>query len=277
MLLTRAQLSLEGVAGLASGLTLLSALIEQHWEHVHPQLDADDDNDPTLRMNVLAALCDAGGLLRDLRETPLARVRAVGSVSLRDIDLANADNGADEDGQQRNAIAMLEAVFAAAEQGDLVATAAALQAAIVSTQEIEQRLTQLAGVGHALDLSPLLSLLRRAGTVVSAHVHVAPAGEYGAALGEDDGADTAVGTTGAAGVAGAVPTRRDDINNRADVTRMLDKLCAYYAQHEPSSPVPLLLQRAARLVDKSFTELLQDLAPEGLGQLAQISGVRHEG
>ncbi len=58
---------------------------------------------------------------------------------------------------------------------------------------------------------------------------------------------------------------------------MLDKLCAYYAQHEPSSPVPLLLQRAARLVDKSFTELLQDLAPEGLGQLAQISGVRHEG
>lgn len=182
MLLTRAQLSLEGMAGLASGLTLLSALIEQHWEHVHPQLDADDNNDPTLRMNVLAALCDGGGLLRDVRETPLARVRAVGSVSLRDIDLANADSGAEEDGQQRNAVAMLEAVFAAAEQCDLVATAAALQAAIVSTQEIEQRLTQLAGVGHALDLSPLLSLLRRAAAVVGAHVHAAPAaGEDGTA------------------------------------------------------------------------------------------------
>lgn len=286
MLLTRAQLSLDGVAGLASALTLLSALIEQHWEHVHPQLDADDDNDPTLRMNVLAALCD-GGLLRDLREAPLARVRAVGSVSLRDIDLANADSGAEEDGQQRNAMAMLEAVFAAAEQGDLVATAAALQAATVSTQEIEQRLTQLAGVGHALDLSPLLSLLRRASTVVSAHVHAAPAGEDGVAAlgaggeggapGADDGADTAAGTAGAAGLAGTIAPRRDEINNRTDVTRMLDKLCAYYAQHEPSSPVPLLLQRAARLVDKSFTELLQDLAPEGLGQLAQISGVRHEG
>jgi type VI secretion system protein ImpA len=176
-------------------------------------------------------------------------------------------------------------VFASVGQDDLAATAAALHAAAASTQDIEQRLTQLAGVGHALDLSPLLSLLRRAATVVDAHVHTASAagGDGMAAAGARGdageggmpGADG--GTVGAAGTVNAIAPRRDEINSRADVARMLDKLCAYYAQHEPSSPVPLLLQRAARLVDKSFTELLQDLAPEGLGQLAQISGVRHEG
>ncbi|HWW69918.1 MAG TPA: type VI secretion system protein TssA, partial [Duganella sp.] len=67
------------------------------------------------------------------------------------------------------------------------------------------------------------------------------------------------------------------IANRAAVTRMLDTACAWYAAHEPASPVPLLLRRARKLVDMSFIELLQDLAPDGLGQLAQVSGVRDEG
>ena len=57
---------------------------------------------------------------------------------------------------------------------------------------------------------------------------------------------------------------------------MIDKICAYYERHEPSSPVPLLLMRARRLVDKSFMEILQDLAPEGMGQARQVGGIDNE-
>jgi type VI secretion system protein ImpA len=64
-----------------------------------------------------------------------------------------------------------------------------------------------------------------------------------------------------------------EVNSRQDVIRLLDKICAYYEKHEPSSPVPLLLTRARRLVDKSFIEILQDLAPEGLGQARQVGGI----
>jgi type VI secretion system protein ImpA len=63
-----------------------------------------------------------------------------------------------------------------------------------------------------------------------------------------------------------------EIGDRADVLRMLDKLITYYQRNEPSSPVPLLLERARRLVPKSFLEILEDLAPDGMAQLKVIKG-----
>ena len=64
----------------------------------------------------------------------------------------------------------------------------------------------------------------------------------------------------------------NQLATRADVIAALDRLCDYYARHEPSSPVPLLLHRARGLVDKSFVDLLKDLAPEGLAQLTSVVG-----
>jgi type VI secretion system protein ImpA len=54
--------------------------------------------------------------------------------------------------------------------------------------------------------------------------------------------------------------------------RKLDELCEYYARSEPSSPVPLLLRRAQRLVGKDFVDLLKDLAPGGISEFQVISG-----
>jgi type VI secretion system protein ImpA len=64
------------------------------------------------------------------------------------------------------------------------------------------------------------------------------------------------------------------VTSRADVIRMLDKINKYYQQYEPSSPVPLLLERAKRLVPKNFFEIMEDLAPEGMAQLLVVSGPR---
>ncbi len=262
--LTRALLNLHGARGLADGLVVLSELLARYWDGVHPQLEPDDDYDPMLRVNVLAALCQSGGLLRDLRQTPLAQVRALGSVSLRDIELAM--NGADVALEPpRMSVALIDAVFAGADPAELAATAAALASARASTQRIELLLTGHVGVGSALDLAPLGDLLQRAADVLRPHLHGAAA----------TGADA--GQTEEAGAAsheqsGHAATRNDQIAGRADVVRVLDTLCAWYAAREPSSPVPLLLQRARKLVDMSFIELLQELAPEGLSQLARVSG-----
>jgi type VI secretion system protein ImpA len=57
------------------------------------------------------------------------------------------------------------------------------------------------------------------------------------------------------------------------VLRILDALCDYYARNEPSSPVPMLLTRAKRLVDKSFIDIIRDLAPAGLAEAEVIGGV----
>jgi type VI secretion system protein ImpA len=53
----------------------------------------------------------------------------------------------------------------------------------------------------------------------------------------------------------------------------LEALCEYYARAEPSSPVPMLLQRAKRLVDKGFMDIMRDLAPGGVAEAEVIGGV----
>src|SRR5947207_2381665 len=52
--LTKALLRTAGLAGFADGMHLVRGLIERYWDGVHPRLDPDD-NDPTMRVNALAA------------------------------------------------------------------------------------------------------------------------------------------------------------------------------------------------------------------------------
>lgn len=256
--LTRALLGMEGAPGLAAGLSLLAALLATQWDSLHPQLDADDDNDPTLRLNTLAALVEAGGMLRQLRDMPLVEVRAIGVFSLRDIEAAEHDGAGDASGV---APATILAAFNAAQQDQLAATCAALDAAHASVQAIEAVLAQHLGAGMGIDLAPLSLLLTRAAGQVRPHL--------AAMADSQEQVATAEGSS--------VPAQREgEIAGRADVIRLLDRVCAWYARAEPSSPVPLLLQRARGLVDMNFLELMEELAPDGLNQLTQISGIRRD-
>jgi type VI secretion system protein ImpA len=64
------------------------------------------------------------------------------------------------------------------------------------------------------------------------------------------------------------------IQSRADVIKALDLICDFYREHEPSSPVPLIIERAHRLVNKDFMEILTDLTPDALAQLRVITGTK---
>ena len=47
-----------------------------------------------------------------------------------------------------------------------------------------------------------------------------------------------------------------------------------FGSNEPSSPVPLFLERAKRLVAKDFLEILADVAPEAITQAKLAGGIR---
>src|SRR6185312_1792099 len=80
---------------------------------------------------------------------------------------------------------------------------------------------------------------------------------------------------GADGMAAAGgPITVGSIRNRQDATRALDAVATFFRTNEPSSPIPLLLERAKRLVAKDFLEVLAELAPEALGPAKAASGVR---
>jgi type VI secretion system protein ImpA len=261
--LTRALMRTDGVAGLRDGLALTHGLIERHWETVHPQLDPEDGNDPTMRVNTLVALRDEDALLRALREAPLVASRAMGRFSLRDVLVATGQLPPPSSDDPPPDTAAIDAAVMDTDLESLQATGAALTAAHELAGAVEMALTEKVGVGQAADFSELSNLLKQASKVVNEWLL-----RRGVGVEAADG--EAAGPGGERSMTGA-------INSREDVLRAIDRVCAYFAQHEPSSPVPLLLKRAKRLVSKDFLEILRDLAPDGVPQAEAIRGPDAEG
>lgn len=66
------------------------------------------------------------------------------------------------------------------------------------------------------------------------------------------------------------------INSSTDVINALDKIMSYYQRVEPSSPVPMLLERAKRLVGADFITIIKDIADQGKDQVYNIGGIEEE-
>jgi type VI secretion system protein ImpA len=263
--LARALLALDGVGGFADGLKLIERLLEERWDSVHPQLDPDDGLDPTLRLNSLVALADAATVLKELKESPFVTLPGLGPLSLRALDIATGDLPVPE-GQERLAQGPIEAALRDVDPERLRRTLQAPAGAHESVTNIEVLLVRQVGSSQALNLDALSKQLRRGRDFLAAAMREEP----GAAPSE------APAATAGAGQAGAPAPVSGEITSRADVVRMLEQICAYYQRSEPSSPVPLLLERARRLVPKNFFEIIEDLAPDGIAQLTVISGPREQ-
>jgi type VI secretion system protein ImpA len=66
------------------------------------------------------------------------------------------------------------------------------------------------------------------------------------------------------------------IRSRDDAIRALDAVCEFFKRNEPSSPIPLFIERAKRLVSKDFLEVLADVVPDALPQARSAGGLRDE-
>ncbi len=269
--LARALLRSDGLPGFAEGLALVEGLIERYWDGVYPLLDPDDDNDPTLRINTIVALCDLETTLRDLRETPLVSSRNLGRFSLRDVQVAagvlTPVAGDDEEPPTQSRI---DAAFQDADLEALQATAGAVADAFVRVERIEALLTDQVGVTQAPNMSDLTGVLKEIRQVLTEQLQrrgASPTGETAEQIDTEEG--TVAVVAGQRLVVG-------DIASREDVIRMLDKICDYFSRHEPSSPVPFLLKRAKNLVTKDFMEIMLDLAPGGTEQANLIFGLQSE-
>jgi len=125
-----------------------------------------------------------------------------------------------------------------------------------------------------LNLDPLTKMLRRGRDFFAAQADSRSGGAAPAASTEEDAIEGGTATASSSASPAARAAISGDIASRADVIRMLDKINRYYQQYEPSSPVPLLLERARRLVPKNFFEIMEDLAPGGMTELLVLSGPR---
>jgi type VI secretion system protein ImpA len=267
--LAKAALATEGWPGFRNALKVMKGYVDQYWATVHPQLDPDDDNDPTFRVNTLISLCDPGVTLRLCQMTPLVASRTVGRFSLRDMAIARGDLSAPE-GTTAPTTGLIEAAFNEVPVEELQETHATLQELIELTRGLEASITDQVGAGNSVQLKPLVDILREAEKAVGE-----ASGRRGA-LSPVDGGDI-VSEEGGGGVVGggaAPPSDRlsGRIRSRDDVLKAIEMICDYYQNVEPGSPVPVILRRAQRLATKSFLDIIKDILPDHAREAAGLGG-----
>jgi len=276
VILAEAVLHTEGFDAFGTVMEYLDRVLDQYWDNVHPMLDADDDDDPTMRVNAVRGLGGANTMLRAVRWAPLTLSRGMGRFGLRHVQVAEGENPPSSDMDQMPTTALINGAFADTDPEKMAAIRAGLTKARDSLKKIGKTLDARIGTDSP-DLSALDKLLFKAQSAVNKAL-----GGDAPAAAEGDSADTdAPSGGGGGGGGGGRPTGgggpMGSIASNDDVVRAIDRICEYYARYEPSSPVPLLMQRARRLVAADFMTIMRDMAAGGVEQVSTISGVADSG
>jgi type VI secretion system protein ImpA len=256
--LLRSGTRLQGLGGAVAGLALVRGLLEQLWDSVHPELDRSDADDPTMRMNALTPLSAATEWLADLRSATLAPTR--GSMRLRDLELGlgRAEPASDETVPTEAGV--LQGLHQLLAKYPQIAQQA--RAVVGDAKAIDAWLQQKVGAA-APELGTLMRLLALLEQAV---------GRAGGQVNTDAVSDEPQQALGASATSGAGTQAPGAIRSRSDATRELERVCEWIERNEPSNPAPLLIRRAQRLMDKSFLDIIRDLAPDGLTQVERIAG-----
>jgi type VI secretion system protein ImpA len=271
--LARASLVRNGLPGLSDAFQLIRAYVVEFWPSVHPQLDPTDDNDPSIRVNTLAALAHNETVLRILRAAPLTQSRQFGRISYRDYAIAHGlmTVPAKEGEKQPPDASRIEAAFADTPLEILKETQAAAAAALAGLAAIDKFLTGTLGAGNGPDLAAPTQLLGDIKRLLDQEASKRGGGEATDGAAEGDLADNQPAGAGAKGAAAG-----GAIRSRDDVLLLLDKICRYYSDYEPSSPVPLILNRTKRLVTMNFLDIIKDLTPGAVEEFGVIAGLKKE-
>jgi type VI secretion system protein ImpA len=255
--LVAAVLRIDGLVDALRVLPVAGMWLTRYWGEVYPRIE----DDAITRRNALALFADRVGVVDALRRAPIITNPQLGSFSLRDFDIAAGlltPSGADTKPATTEQIA---AALSAADIAALTEISQLASGAAAAFESVEETMrTRGGGIDAVPKLDLIVQALHRIHQVlepsVAARTQVVP----GVADPLPAGATTAaeVGT----------------ITSRQDVVRALDAVMNYYRRHEPSSLVPVLAERARRLVPMSFLETLAEIAPEALEPAKKAVGAR---
>ncbi|MFG0265080.1 MAG: type VI secretion system protein TssA [Rhodopirellula sp. JB055] len=277
VLLVECQTHLKGLDGLTESMTLLRDWVRDHWDDVHPQLDPDDNNDPFIRINALGRLCEPERLPSMIGRMTLVESLPHVVVTLNDVRRSRGELNATSSADSPTPMEV-EAAFLAFPVAELRHRYEACQRAENALQETVDFLEQHLGTGiwETKELSSCLSAcsqlfkthLRQRLSVSDAAVKDVSGDECEPAASHDasnqwdsEDVDESI-----------VSLSRIRVQSREEAAQALDAATRYFELHEPSSPVPLLLRRARRMINQDFVDIIRELAPDALSQARNLAG-----
>ena len=259
----RAKLNLEGFSTLPVTLALLHGLLERFWDHLHPLPDADEP-EALARLSVIGGLDKLNSLLGDIRASKLSSDGALDGMRVRDVEVALGKLSPRPDESPRTqayVVGMLtedpDAAFVLGAQAD---------AALDSLTQIQTLMGQRFRPDLSVDLAAVRGMLVGIKSVVPAVASDVVESEQTGSGADSNELQVASAPKRSVGGVHSVETRQDAI-------RAIELVCTYLERSEPTNPAQLFLRRAARVIDKNFLELVHELAPDSIKDVARIMGV----
>lgn len=246
-------LKTDGLSGFRDGLQLIRQWLEQYWPAIYPLLDPEDNNDPTQRLNILGVLTAPRAsvtgwltIVDYLYAAEVCRPKGLPPITFDQILSAKAQAPESPDPGK------LSAAIQGVDSNIITGRQQVLQESIEAVRQIDQFLTTTLGTGNTISFEVLEKTLQDMDAAIKLYLQGAVA-EPGSAPANDTQTDSS-SSKAVSGIA-----IRGSVRSREDVVRVIESICDYYQQVEPSSPVPYLLRRAQKLARMDFVEAVQEL------------------
>lgn len=257
----RANLYIDGISSLFSGIKNLSELVENNSESLYPK--SEDGN---IRSGHAAALgwLSASQCISELKQT---KITTDHHYTLNDI--ASIDSGEIRDNYATSLSALLTSLTNS-DEINISNISGHFSSVIQSLDKIEEYANQYTD-GYILDCSVLKQFLTRCISTLNHLTAFSDADNHEepqALLPDGNHPDTPV-TASPNG-----PVRITDITlrSRQEVLIMLDCILDYFQRYEPSHPVPIFIQRSKQMIGMDFASIVEKLLPESVSTLQQFTG-----
>lgn len=252
--------NLYGDEGMLKSLEFLQSLLEKFWDSLNPNLDKDSDIPSFRRINIIKdVFVQQGSFVTGIKNIILTK-SGIGSFNYNNIlDIGKGDQ------------LVTENVILAAISDSNKEFLAGLKNNFKKTQEIVKTLKaflQDKGIDAEFEktFETFISMTNTIEKYLDSDNEMIK-NEKNQQTESLDGSSVKASKNRVASVG---KKTADQISNYQDIIRMLKKICKWYEENEPSSPVPLFLTRAESLIGKSFVDIVNDVASSGMKDISML-------
>jgi type VI secretion system protein ImpA len=262
--LTAAALRIEPLSVTLQIFPLMTTWLERYWNEAHPRIDED----AVARRNALMFFVDRLAILDGLRRATVVHDARLGSFSVRHFEIATGALQVTDTEAEPVSKDVIDSALAAADPHELRRISDFATAAAAALLRVEALMLEKGG-GYAAvpQLEGLLRILQGMQKMLAPHASPPPPACQ----------EVAADPLSAANVSSGKPALQVGmIASRDDVQRVLDAVVGYYRSSEPGSLVPMIIERAQRLVSLNFLDALAEVAPEAVDAVKKAVGAREQ-